>query len=493
MLDVSRFNLFAGKSYRELVGVDLSASHLKLSCVRYSPTKAEVVNLVSRSIGGLTDPDIAKVVNSAFHSLHLKRPTIVVTLPSSLVITKNIEIPSSNPKEIREIINLQAGRHTPYSREEIIVDYLDIGTYKHSYTKILLVIVARSVIQRHFEILGKAGLRPERVFFSAEGFAHVAGALFKINTDASPVTVIHVDEASTDFVVLLREKVLFVRSIPIGTQHLIFEKEKVLVRFTEEVKRSLEAYQSEDVDRSPTTLILTGGIEESSDLEAALSGTLHLPVRNIPYARNLAITPEALAAISADKRISFLGTIAPLFSFGTNKVDLIPEEAKVRKRFEEKGKELIRTGILVFAILVLTFSILINKMYFKNLYLKGIREKYQALNEAAKKLEKDYARVSLARSYLAGRGYSLEALTELYSIAPLDLELSSIRLDDKGRFTVAGTAQTMSTVFSFVDNMDKSKYFKEVKTKYTSKRKEATRDVTDFEIVALIDKERSKK
>jgi len=66
----------------------------------------------------------------------------------------------------------------------------------------------------------------------------------------------------------------------------------------------------------------------------------------------------------------------------------------------------------------------------------------------------------------------LEALAELYSIAPLDIELNNIRLDDKGRFTVRGTAEAMSTVFAFIESMEKSSYFKEVKTKYTSKRKE---------------------
>ncbi len=40
--------------------------------------------------------------------------------------------------------------------------------------------------------------------------------------------------------------------------------------------------------------------------------------------------------------------------------------------------------------------------------------------------------------------------------------------------------------FSFVDSMEKSKYFKDVKTKYTSKRKDGNRDVADFEIACIL-------
>ena len=101
--------------------------------------------------------------------------------PAHLTIAKNIEIPSLDPDEIKEIIDLQAGRHTPYSRGEIIIDYINIGTYRENYTKILLVIVTLSVVRRQIEILAKAGLITEKVFF--------AHALLKIPLHQSMVAI----------------------------------------------------------------------------------------------------------------------------------------------------------------------------------------------------------------------------------------------------------------------------------------------------------------
>ncbi len=119
--------------------------------------------------------------------------------------------------------------------------------------------------------------------------------------------------------------------------------------------------------------------------------------------------------------------------------------------------------------------------------LEKKEKEYQSLSDSAKKLEKDFSRINLIKNYLLKRGYSLELLSELYNITSLDLKINNIRFDSQGKFSLTGTALSMSTVFSFVDDMEKSKYFKEVKTKYTIKRKEELKDVTDFELAALLE------
>ncbi len=156
--------LLAGVTSRDVVGIEINDASLKLAHVRHSPASAEVAGLLSRNIAGLPNEEVSKIIAGSFGELKLNNPVIVNIIPSHLVITKNIEVPSIDPREIKEIINLQAGRHTPYSREEIIVDYINIGISKHSYTKILLVIVERNVIKRQFDILDKAGVKSQKVF-----------------------------------------------------------------------------------------------------------------------------------------------------------------------------------------------------------------------------------------------------------------------------------------------------------------------------------------
>lgn len=485
-IDMRKLSRISGIFRQELVGIDFCGNTLKIAHAKISRHKKVIVNLLNRDITGLLDDDISKIIAASFRELKAKKPDIINTIPAHLVITKNIEVPSIDPKEIREIVGLQAGRHTPYSREEIIVDYIDIGAYKRSYTKILLVIVERNVVKRQFSVLDKAGLRLERMFFAPEGLGCATARILDVESVASPVSVLHIDEIFTDFTIVFRNKVVFIRSIPIGAMHLTSEKEKYEMKFLEEVKRSLEVYQSENIEKSPSMLILTGAIEELKDLETILNNTLQLPVREISYFKNLRVSNQALKAASLAKRLSFLNVIAPLLTWEEMKIDLVPEEIKLKMSLQEWGRDLIKTGIFILTASVFVFSIFISKIYFKTSYLQNLNTKYQTLDRDAEVLKKDFARISLIRNFLTNRGFSLEVLTELYNLVPLDLELSDIRFDDQNKVSIRGTAESMSTVFSFVDKMEQSKYFKDVKTKYTAKKKEGLKDVTDFEITSLL-------
>ncbi len=473
---------------RELIGIGLSADNLKIAYIRDSLNRREVVSLIEKNISGLSDENISKAISSFFSELRVKNPYIIDAITSDMIITKNIEIPSVNAGEIKEIVNLQASRHTPYSREEIIIDYVDIGSYKNSYTKVLLVIVTRNIVKRHFEILNRTGRRLEKVTLAPEGLARSASKILKVETKDSPANIVHIDASSTDFIIVFKDKTVFVRNIPIGAQHLVSKEERYQVRFVEEIKRSLEAYQSENIEKAPASLLLTGAVEELKGMDAILGNAVHLPATIMPYSKNLIISDKAQEGISAAKQSSFLNVIAPIFAYEELKVDLIPEEVKLRRSLEERGKDLIKTGIFILTIFVLVFSILISKIYFKSTYLKNLNNKYQPLNQEAQKLENDFTSVGLIRGYLSGRGYSLEVLAELHKIIPPDLRLNNIRFDEKEKLSLRGTAASMSIVFSFVGDMEKSKYFKEVKASHTTKRKEGSRDVTDFEIICQITK-----
>jgi Tfp pilus assembly PilM family ATPase len=485
-LDFKKFARLPNIGNRELIGIDFSGFNLKLVYLDVSLNKIEVVNVFHQNIVGLSDQDLSRAIRSVFGGLKAKNPQIINIVPSHLVITKNIEIPSTDPREIKEIIGLQAGRHTPYSREEIIVDYIEIGTYKNSYTKILLVIVTRNIVKRQYDLMEKAGLRLDRVLLAAEGLACSASKILKLENENSPSSIVHIDDGYTDFIITLRNKPMFIRSIPIGTQHLLGDRQTYEIKFVEEIRRSLEAYQNEDIEKIPSVLILTGAIDVVGSLEANLNDVLHLPIKSTPYFKNLILSAEALKNSSTAKGMSFLSIISSLTAFEKVKVDLVPEEIKLRKELEERGRDLIKTGIFLLAIFILLFSILMSKIYFKNAYLSKLIAKYQGIAQDAQKLQVNFEKIGLVKNYLASRGYSLEVLTELYTILTPDLQISDIRYDDQGKFTIRGTAEAMSTVFSFVENMEKSKYFKDVKTKYTTKRKEESKDLTDFEIACVL-------
>ncbi|MFH1190260.1 MAG: pilus assembly protein PilM [Candidatus Omnitrophota bacterium] len=488
-IGIKKLNPFSRIAAREALGIEFSANYVKIVHVKMRPNATgELVDVFGQNIAGQSDDDIVKSVKSACSHLRAKIPDVVCIIPSNLIITKNIEIPSTDPAEIKEIINLQAGRHTPHARDEIIIDYIDVGIYKRSYTKALLIIVSHAVVRKYVNILDRAGFRTERVLFAPEGMALSVLKILRYDIDNAPVNIIHIDESDTDFSVIFRNKVMFVRSIPVGAQHLIHDREKCEARFAAEIKSSIEAYQAEDIEKNPASAVITGAVEEIRGLDSVLGALLPYPVRVIPYDRNLPILISAVKDNPPCRYVSFLGIIATLFSYAQMKVNLIPEEIRMRKVFEERGKELIKTGIFALSFFILIFSIFMSKLYFKATVLDKLDRQYKTVNTEAEKLEGDFTKISAIKNYLLKRGYPLEILTELYAVIPPDIELQDIRYEDESKFTTRGTAESMSSVFAFVDSMEKSKFFKDVKTRYTTKRKKGLKDVTDFEIVSSLEK-----
>ena len=169
---IQSLNFLQKKNSPDLIGIDLNEEFLKVVHVKITSLKREVVNLVSREVRGMSDEDIIAFIKKTLADLKIMNPRAFIGVPLQTVITRSIEIPSRDPEEIREIVSLQASRHTPYSRSEIIIDTLTLGIVRESYTKVLLVIVPRELVARQTRILEGANLKIERIFFPPEGICY---------------------------------------------------------------------------------------------------------------------------------------------------------------------------------------------------------------------------------------------------------------------------------------------------------------------------------
>lgn len=468
-------------SSKDFIAIDLSSHDLKIAQLVVSPGKKEILNLVNQSIQDLSEDDVAKSIKQVLKELGIVNPRAIAVIPSFLTITKNIEIPSCDPNEIKEIINLQACRHTPYSREEIIIDYINIGTYKQNYSKVLLVIATRSVIRRQIEILHKAGLNVDRMAFAPEGICNVISKGLRLSSQDSSASIIHVDAAFTDFMITHKDKVIFIRNIPIGVEHLSREREKYEPKFVDEVRKSQEAYTSEDIEKPPVRFFLTGAVDNLGYLTEILNATLNTETEILNYFDYLSASQKAVKMASfSSNRMSFLNASSCLLAQEEVKLDLVPEEIKLEKQLQQRGREVIKAGILVMAAFVLIYCILLIKIYFKGSYLRKLSLQYKSTHKEAQELEANFTKNQIIRDSLSSRGLSLEVLSEFYNALPLDIRVSYIKFDIEGNFSIEGTAETMSTIFSFVDNLGKSSYFKKVETRYTRSRKEKDNNVTDF-------------
>jgi len=105
-------------------------------------------------------------------------------------------------------------------------------------------------------------------------------------------------------------------------------------------QKSFEAYQAEDIERQPKFLYVIG---LSSDKPAGvcddLQELLKITIKPSPYLKNLTLSHEAIEYLSGDKGGSFFDIITTLSAAEDMRVNLMPEEAKLKILLEKRAQD----------------------------------------------------------------------------------------------------------------------------------------------------------
>ena len=209
-----------------LLSFSFSGSTVRIVHAKLGQPKIEVLGVKSCSFEGLLDDAAGEIIRGAIRELKAQKATALIAIDTQAIITKNIEIPSVEDKEIREIIDLQAGRYTPYARDEILVDYLSIDTYHNSYTKVFIVIAVLETLKKQINLLGRAGILVSKIQFAGESVGCACARLLGIASKATP-SVVNAVDAKRLILSLFIKVGQYLWSLPIGWENFTSEAKDV--------------------------------------------------------------------------------------------------------------------------------------------------------------------------------------------------------------------------------------------------------------------------
>ena len=427
---------------------------------------------------------IDAALRQALTGFDVQKSSVIWVLPGDVATTKNIEVPSVDSGEIESILALQAARHTPFNKDEILVSYIRIGSPKPNFTRVLLVVVKRDAIKEKMVILKSAALRMETVLFAPEGIARFYAKALNVKKNDAPVVLLDVNMQSTNFIVQCNGTCVMFRNIPVGIEHLAIDTDAPK-QICEEIKASLDIYEHEGNSVKPGKFYFTTGHMALAGVPAVISETLGIQVESLPYQKYVKGSKgiqEALAKDFADD--AALDIISVGVAVSKCQAELVPQEIKDQRSVAEKGRETLKAGIFFLCILFFVGFALLGKVYFKDQFLKQkLVARYGSQREEVKSLESMITRTQILRQYLQTRSLPLDSVRELYRIIPQEIYLSAVNMDDAGLVSVQGISDSMSKVFSFVTALEASPLFEGVKTKSTSAKKDRGKEVAAFEII----------
>jgi len=463
--------------------ISLTEDMLKIVQLKGVGSSAKVNHILSKDIQGIEEDALPKVLQSSLHGFKVKFSDIISIIPSSMVTTKNIEIPSVNDDEIKSIVNLQAGRHTPFSREEIQIGYINLGVFKNNYTRVLLIIANKNVLKKQMNLFEKIGLKVKQVLFAPEGVANLYVDILNLKEEEGSVGIIDVGRNSTDFILIHQKTAFAFRNIPVGKTQLSSGGPASEQKLVDELKKTIESYENEEIGDMPSRFIITVDDDYTKSLQTVLASQLKWNVQNVPYVDFVKATPKALKqAGDAFLENSFLDIIAAGSFVENAQVDLVPEEIQMKKSIQFQGQEIFKAAVLGFILMVLVAGTLGLKIYFKSIFLNKLTNQYQDTREEVASLENISTQTRLIQNYLESRMVSLDTIKELYNSVPDEIYLTGIVMDEEGNISVHGISDIASLIFNLGATLKESELFKKVNIKSTTARKDRGKDVSAFEI-----------
>lgn len=473
--------------------VSLGSETLKIGHGRMGKGNFIIEGVAVEEIAKKTDVEIVQNLLLYCQTQKIEPTQTLCLMSSKQFIFKNVDIPSTEKEEVAKIIDLQAGRFTPYAREEIVIDFVCLQSVVQHFTSVLLFIVNRKIADRFAAIFQEAHMQIDKVVAASDCMAMTYMVCAKGASLSGALGGLHIGEEYSELTVIDGNQVVFVRNIPVGAAALKKNSTEVLANFSQELNRSITAYHDQGIGKPICRLLTTGFTENIESLKEDFkrTGSPHsekIDISSFDYRQYFNVNESVMEIVNQASRYSLFELFSVLTYSDQAKVNLLLPELKLKRQVREMGREILGLGILIMSIFLLVSLIMGSKIYFKKTVNKKLDQVGQEYGAEAKRLEAVSTKNQIVKHLLESRGKELMVLNVINGFIGDDLYLSQVKYDSEGHISIAGTAASMSRVFSFVTQLMQSNYFSKVETKETKSRKEGRQDVADFVIECLLAK-----
>jgi len=409
--------------------------------------------------------ELSRSISNALKQKKFAKTPVIACLPRQVVNVRMLEFPSTDPGEIADMVDLQVGKQTPYSKDEIVSDYKILGSEREGYSRVMLVIVQKGVLRQRFSVFEEAGIEVKRMSVSSEGLMN--WCVYSIGGIDKVTAILDIDSSYTDFAVVSRGGLIFTRSVLIGANQLMEDYTGWKEKLAREIKQSLELCQSESHGKTPVRLVISGAGANIPDLKDYLAGQLNLQT-DIRDSRKTAMKwpSQPLLEDAEFSAVSMTTMIGAGMAPQNLDFNLVPDSILLRKDLITKAKTLTAFGVLVMTLLVSVSLYGVLKLCFKRDTLNRIEKELREMEPAVRNVGRMQEIIRVDRDRRNARFSVVNLVSEIHKLVPgtVTLDLIGVDLDkEKGQVGINGESPSMEDVQSLVSGLERSDLFKDVK------------------------------
>ncbi len=282
---------------KQSLGIELGSQSLALVQLTGAAKAYDITAAVYQPLPPQDDPeDQLRVQQQTLEDLldthRLRGDTLVVTLPASHAVLRNLMLPFRDSRRIRQVIKFTLDERMPFEPDEVVADFQILPSTSGEQTPILAAAVSQDLIANTLEMLQTTGLEPSVIDFDVFSLANAT----LLGAPAPPMNTVLIDvqPARTLLTILDQGAPVFARSWAYGWPQAHMSLETYANRLDKQVQHTLYAYENVlDHPYEVERLVLSGAAEDDlAPLADILQHPLGIPVE--PWR----LTAEAYRAAS---------------------------------------------------------------------------------------------------------------------------------------------------------------------------------------------------
>lgn len=454
---------------------------LKLLQVEGPLPARRITKLLVCPVAGVGAEELVKLFREACATEGVAPREVLIANPTHLSTVRLFSLPSTDPREIRDIVELQAEKHTPYAKEEILTDFRLVAREASGYSRVLLIIAHQDVIHRPVRLIEASGWVLERVGCELEGLMNWFQMVRRGAAASGEASlIVEVDASTTTVLVMQRGQPQFHRSLATGAEQLVDDPSHAGERLVGELQRSLESLEAEGASVKIHEVLLTGRVERLGEFRALIEQGLQANVSVLPAWGEGELSETARAAYERLPDVSFASLVG--LAVAPSQINLTPQATKLRQVFEEKARSLVLVGCQAVAALILVSLLVIARAQKEQRYYQKLRGFYEHSAQEAFRVEEALRQTELVKARMRRRGELLGAMATLAKFSPEGIQWQAMTYTQHEQVILKGTSEELPKVYEFVAGLDGLPLFEHVETKRVAKRKSGDRDLSDFEI-----------
>lgn len=342
--------LFSSK--KDLIGIDVGSSSVKLVRLRESRGNYQLVNIGVLPLAPETIVDntimdsnsIVEAIKNLVISMKVKGKRVSTSVSGHSVIIRKIMLSIMTEEELEASIQWEAEQYIPFDLSEVNIDFQIIGpdAKDPSQMNVMLVAAKKEYVDDYVSVFVEAGLEP--VVMDIDCFA-VENA-FDVNygfVEGEVVALVDLGASAINVNVLKGDVSLFTRDIQAGGNLIREELQKrlslsseeaeraklgarnvldvdpeaiddvltdAIQNLVQEVQRSLDFFSATSGDDKISKIYLTGGVSKSRHVCEALETALGTPTEVLDPFRNISTSEKEFDP-------EYLEALGPMFSVAT--------------------------------------------------------------------------------------------------------------------------------------------------------------------------------